>query len=150
MNSSEYEDEKGDTVKLSEVDIYEVMAISSFRNLMQNETGPKKTCPLDITDFLRNDFTQYLNNDYDEDNPDKYGSKQANESLAAREKVEADRALHKEKHEAEMKKLAATTANVMTTTGGTTNTANSSGGGSVRWWQFKWRYIQWRWNYFSC
>ena len=29
-----------------------------------------------------------------------------------------------------MKKLAATTANVMTTTGGTTNTANSSGGGS--------------------
>ena len=42
-----------------------------------------------------------------------------------------DNALRKAKHEAELKKLAATTVNVMTTAGGTTNTANPSGGGSV-------------------
>ena len=41
-----------------------------------------------------------------------------------------DNALRKAKHEAELKKLAATTVNVMTTTGGTTNTTNPSGGGS--------------------
>ena len=101
----EYVDETGATVKLSEDDIYEINAITSFKNFMQNETGPKKTCPLDITEFSRNDFTGYLNYDYDENNPDKYSNKQANESLAARERRAAARALDKEKHEAEMKKF---------------------------------------------
>ena len=49
--TEEYVDEKGDTVKLSEDDIVEVMAFQSFRNFMQNEHGPKKTCPIDITEF---------------------------------------------------------------------------------------------------
>jgi hypothetical protein len=101
----EYVDETGATVKLSEEDIYEINAITSFKNFMQNETGPKRDCPLDITEFSRNDFTRYLNYDYDEDNPDKYSNKQANESLAARERRAAARALDKEKHEAEMKKF---------------------------------------------
>ena len=73
----EYDDEKGDTVKLSEDDIVEIMAFQSFRNFMQNEHGPKKTCPLDITEFSRSDFKDYLNNDYDEDNPEKYNNKKA-------------------------------------------------------------------------
>jgi hypothetical protein len=63
----EYVDEKGATVKLSEEDIYEVNAIPSFKNFMQNENGPKKACPLDITEFSRNDFTRYLTDDYDKE-----------------------------------------------------------------------------------
>ena len=42
--------------------------------MQSNETGPKKTCPLDITELSHNDFTRYLTDDYDEDNPDKYDS----------------------------------------------------------------------------
>ena len=57
---------------MSEDDIYEINAITSFKNFMQNETGPKKTCPLDITELSCNEFTRYLTDDYDEDNPDKY------------------------------------------------------------------------------
>ena len=68
----EYVDETGATVKLSEDDIYEINAIPSFKAFMQNETGPKKTFPLDITELSSNDFTRYLTDDYDEDNPDKY------------------------------------------------------------------------------
>ena len=51
-----------------------------------DETGPKITCPLDITEFSHDDFMFYLTYDYDEDSPDKYSNKQANESLAARER----------------------------------------------------------------
>ena len=51
--------------------------ITSFKNFMQNETGPKKTCPLDITELSRADFPcYYLTDDYDEDNLDKYNNKQ--------------------------------------------------------------------------
>ena len=89
---------------------------------MQNETGPKKTCPLDITGLSRNDFTRYLTDEYDEDNPDKYNNKRAQESLAVHEAAAL--------HDAQMKQLASTTVNAMTITGGTTNTASSSGGGS--------------------
>ena len=70
----EYTDPKTSaTVKLSDDDIFEINAIPSFKAFMQsNETGPKKTCPLDITELSHNDFTRYLTDDYDKDNPDKY------------------------------------------------------------------------------
>ena len=62
----------GASATLSEDDIFEIHAIPSFKAFMQNETGPKKTFPLDITELSSNDFTRYLTDDYDEDNPDKY------------------------------------------------------------------------------
>ena len=65
----------GASAKLSEDDIFEINEIPSFKNYMQNETGPKKACPLDITELSRYDFTCYLTDDYDEDNPDKYNNK---------------------------------------------------------------------------
>lgn len=120
----EYVDETGATVKLSEDDIYEIKAIPSFKNFMQNETGPKITCPLDITEFSRNDFTRYLNYDYDENNPDKYSNKQATESLAACERRAAATALH----EAKMKHIHGGIATVKETliTNSTTETTPSN------------------------
>jgi hypothetical protein len=68
----EYIDPKtGAAAKLSDKDIFEINASQSFKAAMQNETGPRKDCPLDITQFSRADFTRYLE-DYDQDNPDKY------------------------------------------------------------------------------
>ena len=93
---------------------------------MQNEIGPKKACPLDITELSRADFPcYYLTDDYDEDNLDKYNNKQATESLASNRALQEATALH----EAQMKQLASTTANAMTA-GGTTDTTSSSGGSS--------------------
>ena len=113
----------GASAKLSEDDIYEINAIPSFKAYMQNETGPKKACPLDITitELSRADFPRHLTDDYDEDNTDKYNYQKAQESLASNQATEL--------HEAKMKQLASTTANAMTT-GGTTDTTSSSGGTS--------------------
>ena len=57
------------TAKLSEEGIFEIKAFQSFKAYMQNETGPKRTHPVDITKFSRNDYTSYLD-DYDQDDPD--------------------------------------------------------------------------------
>ena len=38
---------------------------------MQNETGPKRTHPVDITEYSRNDYKSYLDA-YDPDDPDEY------------------------------------------------------------------------------
>ena len=43
------------TVKLSEDVIFEINAFQSFKAAMQNETGPKRTHPVDITQFSHND-----------------------------------------------------------------------------------------------
>ena len=69
----------GASAKLSEDDIYEINAIPSFKAYMQNEIGPKKACPLDITitELSRADFTRHLTDDYDEDNTDKYNYQKA-------------------------------------------------------------------------
>ena len=121
----EYTDpETSATVKLSEDDIYEINAIQSFKAFMQNETGPKKTRPLDITEFSRDDFTSYLTDDYDPDNPDVYVYKIA---VANRQNIELHEAQMK-LNEVQMQKLASTTANVMISGGATTT--SSSGGGS--------------------
>ena len=55
--------ETGASAKLSEDDIYEINAIPSFKAYMQNEIGPKKACPLDITELSRADFPCYLTDD---------------------------------------------------------------------------------------
>ena len=62
----------GDKLKLSDEDLEEINAIQFFLNFMQNETGTKEDCPLDITQFSCDDFTSYLTDDYNEDNPDEY------------------------------------------------------------------------------
>ena len=85
-------------------------------NALQNETGPIKIYPIDITKYSREDFIRYQEDSYDSDNPTQYNYAM----LLIAEK-------HKNK---EMQQLTSTTANAMTVTGGATNTANSSGGGS--------------------
>ena len=89
---------------------------------MQNETGPKRTHPVDITQFSHNDFTNYLG-DYDPDDPDEYDYCMVKAALATHEATAL--------HEAKMKQLASTStrANAMTT-GGITDTTSSSGGSS--------------------
>ena len=94
---------------------------------MQNETGPKRTHPIDITEYSRNDYTSYLGA-YDQDDPDEYDYHMAKTALATHEATLASNqatALHN----AQMQQLTSTTANVMTA-GGTTNTAGSSGASS--------------------
>ena len=80
-------------------------------NSLQNETGPIKIYPIEITKYSRDDFLRYQEDSYDSDNPTQYNYAM----LLIAEK-------HKNK---EMQQLTSTTAN-----GGATNTANSSGGGS--------------------
>jgi hypothetical protein len=116
MHDLEYPDPASNTLKkLSEEELDEVKAFQPFMNALQNETGPIKIYPIGITKYSRDDFICYQEDSYDSDNPSQYNYAM---SLIA------------EKHNKEMEKLAATTANVMATTGGTTTTANLSGGGS--------------------
>ena len=73
IRNLEYTDPStGDKLKLSDEDFEEINAILFFQNSLQNETGPKKTHPVDITQFSCNDFLRYLDWDYDPDDPDKY------------------------------------------------------------------------------
>ena len=83
-------------------------------NSLQNETGPIKIYPIEITKYSRDDFIRYQEDAYDSDNQTQYNYAM---SLIA------------EKHNKEMQQLTSTTANVMTA-GGTTNTADLSGGTS--------------------
>lgn len=46
----------GTKAKLSDDDFYEISALQSVINKMQNHTGPIESCPIDITDFSRDDF----------------------------------------------------------------------------------------------
>ena len=62
----------GAKVKLSDDELYEISALQSFLNVMQNETGPIESRPIDITQFSRDDFLNYLAWEYDPDNPTKY------------------------------------------------------------------------------
>ena len=108
MHDLEYLDPTSNTLKkLSEEELDEVQAFLPFMNAMQNETGPLMLYPIDITKYSREDFIRYQEDSYDSDNPSQYNYAM---SLIA------------EKHNKEMEKLAATTANLMTTTGGTTGT----------------------------
>ena len=73
IRNLEYTDpETNATAKFSDEDFEEINAIQSFKVAMHNETGPKKTHPVDITQFSRNYFTRYLDDYYDPENPDKY------------------------------------------------------------------------------
>ena len=64
----------GTNAKLSDNDFYEISTLQSFLNAMQNETGPIDSCPIDITQFSRDDFLRYLDDWgwYDPDNPTNY------------------------------------------------------------------------------
>ena len=78
----EYTDpETNASAMLSEDDIFEINALSSFKNAMQNETGPKINYRLDITKYSREDFLTYLDGTYDPENPDKYDSIKAYKSF---------------------------------------------------------------------
>ena len=76
-------------------------------NAMHNETGPIKSCTIDINQFSCDDFMRYLEDSYDPDNPTKYDLALAQAFAHA-----------SEKHNKEMKelssRLAAATANTMT------------------------------------
>ena len=121
----EYTDpETSATMQLSEDDIYEINAYQSFKAKRQNETGAKKSRPLDITEFSRDDFMSYLADEYNPDNPDVYVYKIA---VANRQNIELHEAQMK-LNEVQMQKLASTTADVMISGGATTT--SSSGGGS--------------------
>ena len=118
IRNLEYTDSTTNTkVKLSDDDFEELEALIPFLHHLQNELGPVTKNPVDITQYLREDFLRYYNNVYDPDNPTQY------------EQALAQAA---EKHAGEMKILAARTANAMTTTVGTTTTANTGGGSSSR------------------
>ena len=117
IHTLEYTDSTGTKVKLSDEDINEFMAIVPFKNYLQNDLGLKKYHPLNIKQYSREDFLHYYDDEYDPDSPTQYDQAMALANQRAAEEiatVEEDRALRKEKHEAEMKKLAATTANAMT------------------------------------
>ena len=108
MHDLEYVESTSSTQKkLSEDEWFEVCALLPFMNAMQNETGPIKSCPIDISQFSRDDFMRYLEDSYDPDNPTKY-------DLALAQAF----AHVSEKHNKEMKelssRLAAATANTMT------------------------------------
>jgi hypothetical protein len=97
IRTLEYTDSTtGTKAKLSDDDIEEFMAIVPFKNHLQNELGLKTKNPVDITQYSREDFLhwRYYDDEYDPDNPTQY-----NQELAQ----------GAEKHEAEMKKLAAVT-----------------------------------------
>ena len=68
-------------------------------NSLQNETGPIKIYPIEITKYSRDDFIRYQEDAYDSDNQTQYNYAM---SLIA------------EKHNKEMQQLTSTTANVMT------------------------------------
>jgi hypothetical protein len=102
IRTLEYPDGTGTDVKLSDEDIKEVIALEPFRNHLQDEVGLKTKHPVDFTNYLREDFLRYLDYEYDPDHPTKYDQTLA---LATQ--------LGTEKNEAEMKKLASTTANAM-------------------------------------
>jgi hypothetical protein len=124
LKELEYEDPTtGRKVKLGEDDLLEVGALISFMNAMQNETGPRMECPLDMTEFSRGDFERYMDNSYDPDNPDVYSVQVARESQKHREEMELMRE--------QRAQLAAATANTMAGGGNnSTSTSSNSGGGS--------------------
>ena len=94
IRTLEYTDSTtGTKVTLSD-DINEFMAIVSFKNHLQNESGLVSRNPVDITQYSREDFLRYYNSVYDPENPTQY------------EQVLAQAA---KKHEGEMKILAART-----------------------------------------
>jgi len=63
----------GTKAKLSDDDFYEISALQSVINNMQNDTGPIESWPIDITDFSRDDFLDYLEY-FVPYNPTKYDS----------------------------------------------------------------------------
>ena len=84
----------GTKVKLSDDELYEISALQSFLNTIQNETGPIDSRPIDITQLSRDDFLNYLAWEYDPDNPTKYDyalAKKAAEELDAKHKEEMRR-----------------------------------------------------------
>ena len=61
----------GAKAKLSDDDFYELSALQSFINTMQNEIGPIDSCPIDITQYCCEDFLDYLV-EFDHNNPTRY------------------------------------------------------------------------------
>ena len=118
-------------MKLSDDDINEFMAIVPFKNHLQNELGLKTKYPVNIKQYSREDFLRYYEEEYEPDSPTQYDRAMAQAIQRTTEEMALNAQLTKEKHEAELKKLAATIANAMTVTGGATTTASSSGDSST-------------------
>ena len=84
LDALEYTDSSGTKAKLSKDDIEEFAAIYPFKNHLQNELGLKTKNPVDITQYSREDFLRYYDDEYDPNNPTQY-----NQALAqGAEKVE--------------------------------------------------------------
>ena len=91
IRSLEYTDSTTNTkVKLSDDEIEELEAFIPFLHHLQNGLGPVTKNPVDITQYSREDFLRYYEDEYDPDSPTQY-----------------DQALAQgaEKHEEEMKKI---------------------------------------------
>jgi hypothetical protein len=84
IDDLEYTDSSGTKAKLSKDDIEEFAAIYPFKNHLQNELGQKTKNLVDITQYSREDFLRYYDDEYDPNNPTQY-----NQALAqGAEKVE--------------------------------------------------------------
>jgi hypothetical protein len=116
IGTLEYTDSTtGRKVTLSDDDINEFVALVSFKHHLQNKLGPQTKNPVDITQYSREDFLRYYEEEYNSNNPTQYNQALAQAAQLNRAMAQATQQVA-EKQEAETKKLAADTPNLMTTT----------------------------------
>ena len=117
ISDLEYKDpnDSSKSIKLTDDEAIEIVAIHPFLDFRQNILGPKDTIKLDRYALTRDDFESYLE-DFDEHHPDEYDRDLALKNLRERKR-----------HEKEMSELASSTAAVMTSTNPSLESNSSSG-----------------------
>jgi len=103
--------------ELTEDQKLEIAAIYSYQNWLRNTEGFVNKDSLNIQNYTRDDFLDFVDNVFDVLNPVKYDKAEATENMRK-----------KELHELAIANLSNQTANTMTGSTVTTNNTNTSGG----------------------